>query len=113
MASPARLVIGRRDLGLVALALAIGIAIAWIDSRPGWDDTGITVGLLALGALLVAALDGRRAWLWTLLVGAPLPIVEVPGSGSAAPLVALLFAAVGAAIGLVISRAVRMGSSTA
>jgi hypothetical protein len=97
---------------LVAVALAIGLAIAGLDSRPGWDDTGVTVGLLVLGAGVAAALDGRRPWLWTLLVGAPLPIVEIVGqaSPSAAPLIAVLFAAVGASLGILVRRAV--GSRT-
>jgi hypothetical protein len=99
-----------RLVGLVAAASLIGVAVAWLDSRPGWDDTGITAGLLVLGALLVAAVDGRRPWLWTLLVGAPLPIVEVPGSGSGAPLVALLFAAIGVSVGILVRRAVQAGA---
>jgi hypothetical protein len=90
-------------LGLVALAL--GIAIGYIDSRPGWDDTGITVGLLLGTAAVVAWTDGRRPWLWALLVGLPLPIIEVFGSGSTASLAALLFAAIGASIGWLVRRA--------
>ncbi len=36
---------------LLAAAVAVGLLIAWVDSRPNWDDTGILVGaiLLALG----------------------------------------------------------------
>ena len=93
-------------------ALAMGIAIGYVDSRPGWDDTGVTAGLLALAAAIVAAVDGRRPWLWTALVGLPLAIIEVPQTGSAAPLAGLLFAAVGASIGLVARRALGVGQPT-
>ena len=29
-------------------AATLGMAIAWVDSRPNWDDTGITAGTLFL-----------------------------------------------------------------
>ncbi len=92
---------------LGVIALGIGAAIAALDSRPGWDDAGITAGLLVFGAAIVAAVAGRRPWLWTLLVGAPLPCVEIPSSGSAAPLAAVLFAAVGSSLGILVRGAVR------
>ena len=97
-------------LGAIAIALAFGLLVASLDSSPGWDDTGVTAGLLAVGAAIAAALDGRRPWLWTLLVGAPLAIIEVPTTGSAAPLVGLLFAGIGASFGLLVRRAMASGS---
>jgi hypothetical protein len=54
---------------LLPTALALGLAIAWIDSRPHWDDTGITVGLLFLSAAALTLLAPRRPWLVGLLVG--------------------------------------------
>jgi hypothetical protein len=99
----------------VALALIIGIAIGWLDSRPGWDDTGVTAGLLVLGAALVAAIDGRRPWLWAILVGAPLPILEAsaaPGGVAPLALVALLFATIGATFGIVVRRATAASAGT-
>ena len=91
---------------LAVIAVAFGFVVAGIDSRPGWDDTGVTAGLLVIGAAIAAGLDGRRPWLWTLLVGAPLAIIEVPATGSAAALVGLVFAGVGASFGLLVRRAV-------
>jgi hypothetical protein len=93
-----------RDVALIALATVCGVAIAWIDSRPGWDDTGITAALLVLGAGAVAAVSGRRPWLWALLVGAWTPAVEIPVGGSAASLIAVGFAAVGAMGGWLLAR---------
>jgi hypothetical protein len=54
---------------LLVLALALGLAIAWIDSRPHWDDAGITAGLLLLSAATCTLLAPRRPWLVGLLVG--------------------------------------------
>jgi hypothetical protein len=39
---------------MTPLAIAAGLLIADIDSRPAWDDTGITAGMIFFGAL------GRR-----------------------------------------------------
>jgi len=92
---------------LVAVAAAIGLAIAAIDASPGWDSTGITAGLLLLATGTVAAIAGDRPWLWALLVGMPTPLLEVRDGGSAGAVLALGFAAVGAAIGWLVARAGR------
>jgi len=92
----------RLGLGLVLAALA-GIGIAVMDSSPGWDDTGITIGSLFLAAAIAAALAGRRPWLVALLVGGFTPLVEIVGQGGRgaglAALAALVFAGVGAFVG--------------
>ena len=96
-----------RRMILVAVALAIGLAIAWIDASPGWDSTGITAGLLLLGAGTVGAIAGDRPWQWALIVGLPTPLLEVRDAGTAGALIALVFAAIGAAIGWLVARATR------
>jgi hypothetical protein len=90
-----------------AAALAVGVLIGFIDSRPGWDDTGVTVGVLVAASAAFAAVEGRRPWLWALLIGAPLAFIEVPASGSPAPLAGLAFAGLGAAVGWLLSRGMR------
>ena len=50
-------------------AALIGLAILWIDTRPHWDDSGVTAGLLFLGAAEVVVFSPRRPWLTALLVG--------------------------------------------
>ena len=92
---------------LVPMALLLGLGVAWMDSRPGFDATGITVVLLLTGTLAVAAVSGRRPWLWAMLIGAWTPILEIGGGGSPASLAALVIAGVGAAIGYLIARLVR------
>jgi hypothetical protein len=101
----------RDNLALVVAAIG-GLAIAWIDASPGWDDTGITAGLLVIGAGVAAAVSGRRPWLWALLVGLPTPFVELADGGDPAALAALGFAAVGAAGGYLIGRAIRPHAAT-
>jgi hypothetical protein len=90
-----------------AVALSAGIGIALIDSSPGWDSTGITAGLLLLGAGAAAAIGSDRPWLWALLVGLPTPLLETVRDGNTGSWLALAFAALGAAIGWAIARSGR------
>ena len=96
-----------RDTIALVVAFSGGLAIAWIDASPGWDDTAITATLLVLFACLAAGLSRRRPWLWALLVGLPTPFVELADGGDPAALAALTFAAVGAASGYLVGRAIR------
>lgn len=98
-----------RALALAIVAVAAGVGIAWVDSRPTWDDTGITAGLLLLAGLVAAAVGRRRSWLWALLVGGPLPVIEIVTGGSPASVLALSFSAVGATLGWLLRRAIRQG----
>jgi hypothetical protein len=85
------------------MALAAGLAIAWMDTRPHWDDAGITAGAVALAAALASA-SGARPWLVVVFVAAPLAIAEI-GAGFVVLFVALT-AAVGAGVGWGLRRAV-------
>jgi len=85
-----------RRTGLGLGVLLAGLAIAWMDTRPGWDDTGITAGALALCAAL-GALGGLRPWLAAALTVLPLLAAELPGG--TAVLVSIPVAALGALAG--------------
>ena len=58
---------------LLGVAITMGLAIAWVDSRPHWDDTGITAGSLLLSAGLLGLIGPRRPWLWALGIGMWVP----------------------------------------
>ena len=87
----------------MVLALAAGLAIVWIDTRPRWDDTGITAGslLIAAGA---GALISVPPWLAAALVGGPVVAAEFVGNPGVA--LALAIALVGAYGGALIRRLV-------
>lgn len=74
------------EVGVFLLALALGLAIGWMDSRPHWDDTGITAGSLLLSAGLAAFLAERRPWLVGLAVGLWVPLTVVAKHPSLASL---------------------------
>jgi hypothetical protein len=85
------------------MALVAGLAIAWMDTRPRWDDTGITAGAVALAAALTSA-SGAKPWLVVLLVAGPLVIAEI--GGGIAMLAVAAIAAFGAAVGWGLRRTV-------
>ncbi len=79
-----------------AVILAAGLAIAWVDTRPGWDDTGMTAGALAIAAA-AGSLARIPPWLATALVVVPILAAELPGGTGA--LLAIPFALAGAHVG--------------
>jgi hypothetical protein len=97
----------RRHVVAFAVGITAGVGVALIDSSPGWDSTGITAGLLLLGAAATATIGRDRPWLWALLVGLPTPILETVRDGNVGSWLALVFAAGGAAIGWSVARAGR------
>lgn len=58
------------------LAIATGLAIAWVDSRPTWDDTGITVLMILLSAMAFGFLASEKPWLFGLAVSIWIPLLE-------------------------------------
>jgi len=97
---------------LLALAVLMGLFIAYVDSRPTWDDTGITAGTMLLSSGLLTLLGYRRPWLIALAIGLWTPLYETYLSGNfrlpgviLLPLFILLITFVGAYAGW----AVRLG----
>lgn len=97
---------------LLAVAILTGLFIAFVDSRPTWDDTGITAGAMLLSSGLFTLLGYRRPWLIALAIGLWTPLYEtylshnfrLPGV-ILFPLVVLLIPTIGAYAGW----AVRLG----
>ena len=83
-------------LALLLIALTLGAAIGWVDSRPTWDDTGITAGALLLVTGLLGLSVPAGAWVWALAVGAWVPLFEIPQGHQLGPLFALVIAFIGA-----------------
>jgi hypothetical protein len=91
---------GRMTYVACAGALAAGLGIAWMDSRPTWDDTGISAAALFVASGVAAAL-GVRWWLAALLVAGPLLVAEWRGMGPGLllpPAIALIGGVLGALV---------------
>ncbi len=94
---------------LLAIALLAGLFYAYVDSRPTWDDTGITVGVILLTCGILAMIGFQRPWLLALAVGLWLPLYEIFTTHAYASIVALVIAFIGAYGGW----AVRLGFNQA
>lgn len=104
---------GNMDKLLFVAALACGAGIAYVDSRPTWDDTGVTAAaVLAVSGLLGLA-SPRRAWLWALAVGAWVPAWGIANSGNYGSLLALAFAFAGAYAGAGVRKAMALAGNEA
>jgi hypothetical protein len=58
---------------LLIVALAFGAAITWIDTRPTWDDTGITAAMILVSTATLGFANPPRAWLYALAVSVWIP----------------------------------------
>lgn len=99
---------------LLALAVLTGLFIAYVDSRPTWDDTGITAGAILLSSGLLTLLGYRRPWLIALAIGLWLPIYEIYLAQNFSlpnliffPLVILFIASIGAYGGWLVNLGIR------
>ena len=90
---------------LLGIALAAGALVAWIDTRPGRDDPGVTAGRLFLAAGVLGISWPRRAWVWALAVGGWIPARSIARHHSYAMLLALLITLTGAYLGVAARRA--------
>ncbi len=99
------------------VAIIAGLLIAVLDSQPGFDATGITAFGLAIVGLVAVLIDGSgrplRVAMLAVMIGIWIPLVEIAPPGAFAPLLALIFSAVGAAAGLLVLQAMAPPSSRA
>lgn len=94
-----RAVRSRWLFALILLSLALGFAIAYVDSSPGWDDTGVSAATVLGVSGLFGLLYSARPWLWGLAVGAWIPIFGIVTEFNHPFLLALVFSFAGAYAG--------------
>ena len=87
------------------IASAFGLALAYVDSRPNWDDTGVLAAALLIGSGLFGALRPRTPWLWALAIGLWIPAINIIRTQNYGSMLALALAFVGAYAGAGIRRA--------
>ena len=88
----------------VLFASIFGIAIAWIDSQPSWDDSGISAFMVLLVSMLAAYMAKRKPWLIALAVGAWIPLYGIIFAQNFGSLLSLLPGIIGAYTGWWIER---------
>jgi hypothetical protein len=89
---------------LVPLALTLGLAIAYVDSSPGWDDTGVSAAAVLGASGLFGVLYPARPWLLALAVGVWIPVSGIVREFNYASLLALVFSFAGAYAGAVVRK---------
>jgi len=108
---------GLRPVVAIVLALLAGLGLGYIDSRPGFDDTGLVVGGLVLAAFVAVLIEGSgralRVAMLAVLVGIWIPILETSAPWPSSSLISLIFAGAGAAAGMLLLRSMSSGSGGA
>jgi hypothetical protein len=87
---------------LFVVALAMGGLVAYVDSRPTWDDTGVTAAALLVMAGVLGFLGPARPWLWALALGVWIPLLAVVRTQNYVAVLALVVAFVGSYVGAAI-----------
>ncbi len=91
---------------LLLVAVCFGAVITYIDSRPNWDDTGITAMAILLTCVAFAFFAPNRWWLWAIAVGLWIPVLGIVRTQNFAAILALVIAFIGAFLGMLIRNAV-------
>jgi hypothetical protein len=99
-------------VGLLILAVSVGLLIGRVDTRPNWDDTGITVALIFGATLLFGLAIPERPWMWAIAVGIWVPMFNIVQSRNLESLVALVPAFVGSYVGYGVRRAFKAGNAS-
>jgi fructose-specific phosphotransferase system IIC component len=86
------------------LACVLGISIAWVDSRPNWDDAGISAFLVLITSMVAGYSAKQKPWLIALAVGAWIPLYGIVFTQNVGSLLALLPGIIGAYTGWWIER---------
>jgi hypothetical protein len=88
----------------VLMAVSAGLFIGWVDSRPTWDDTGITVIAIVLVTGFIGLINPAKAWLWALVVGLEISLFDILLTGNYGAIVAIPIAFAGAYLGAFIRK---------
>jgi hypothetical protein len=92
---------------LLVVAILCGLFLAYVDSSPGWDDTGITAGGLLVAAGLFTLLGHPRPWLIGLAVGIWIPLLYIYQNQAFSMLFVLIIPMIGAYAGWAVRLGVR------
>jgi hypothetical protein len=85
---------------LLLVAMLAGATITYIDSRPNWDDTGVTAGAILLTCGILALLSPSRWWVWAFAVGSWIPLFGIVRTHNYGAVLALVVAFLGALSGV-------------
>lgn len=105
---------GMSDRLVLLAGILMGIAIAYVDSLPTWDDTGVIAFSLLIAGAICGFVAPRRPWRWALGTGIWISVFGLAWLGSLKALMMLIvvaFPLAGAYAGAAIRRALSRPSS--
>lgn len=86
------------------LSIVAGMAIAWVDSQPNWDDTGITVMTILIIAALLGFISNQKPWLIALAISVWIPLWAVIETHNYAGFLAFVPGFAGAYVGFLFKK---------
>lgn len=97
---------------LLGIATLSGLFFAYVDSRPTWDDTGITAGAILLACGLIALIGYQHPWLLALAVGIWIPLYGLIVTHNSGSILAQIIAFFGAYTGWAVRIGIRKAFHT-
>ena len=83
---------------LISTAIT-GLAIAWIDARPNWDDTGISVLMIFVTATIFGYFTSQKPWQTALTISIWIPLYGIASTQNWGSLLAFIPGFAGAYLG--------------
>jgi hypothetical protein len=89
---------------MLIVTITLALLLALVDTSPHWNDTGVTVGLLLMVSFVCGAIMPKYAWLWALIIGSLLFLLNVVHTGTYGSAGAIIFCFAGAYAGVFCKR---------
>ena len=90
----------------VLASAMLGLTIWWIDSRPHWDDTGITVGLVIIATGLISFINPKKPFICAIATSLWIPLDQTINNQNYLTLLVFVFGFMGAYAGSFLRRRV-------
>lgn len=81
------------------IGLAVGLVLGYVDSRPTWDDTGITAVAVFSAAAVLVMVRPKLFWLTGVAVGLPILVMNAVLNANYGSALAVVIGLAGAAVG--------------
>lgn len=83
----------------ILIGIILGTSIAYIDTRPHWNDDGMSVLMILVVSFICGCISSQKTWLIALAVGIWIPLFNIVLDYNYGSFIALIPAFIGAYIG--------------
>lgn len=102
----------RNDYIAPAVGLVVGLLLGYVDSRPTWDDTGVTAVAVFCGAALIVSVRPALFWLTGLAVGLPILVMNVVLNANYGSTMAVVIGLIGSVAGYQLHKLLGFGGAS-